>query len=449
MHYRFSLDREVGRRLTSRSEAEREADRIRTAIREAKFRNGGETPALALTFRAFADVWRERRGYQLVRPRDNDYRLGRICEFVLPGTAPPLQFGDKQLLAITTDDIEAFRDARRAAGLSPVTVNHDLKLLRKMFNWGIRKDYLPRTPFKIGTEPAIALEREIPRDRRFQDEEDESRLLDAASFHLRAVIIALLDTCCRPGEILSLQWQDVNFARRELRIRAANEKTRTAKIIPISSRLLAVLEMRKLDAGGQPFGPDAYVFGDTIGRRVKSVRAAWNTACRKAGLRDFQLRDLRHEAGSRFDEAGVSTNYVSKMLGHQNLSTTTRYLNITRRGLHLAMQKFERSRENREPVASSLQDHGRSPSIEATSSDRTRSNKPSIFLVVNWWCGRGDSNPHKVAPASPSSWCVCQFRHFRVSMPGWRVTEAFPMTLRPVRSPLVRHPRSEQAPPRR
>jgi hypothetical protein len=29
------------------------------------------------------------------------------------------------------------------------------------------------------------------------------------------------------------------------------------------------------------------------------------------------------------------------------------------------------------------------------------------------WCGRGDSNPHDIAIASPSSWCVCQFRHFR------------------------------------
>ena len=29
-------------------------------------------------------------------------------------------------------------------------------------------------------------------------------------------------------------------------------------------------------------------------------------------------------------------------------------------------------------------------------------------------CGRGDSNPHALASASPSSWCVCQFRHFRV-----------------------------------
>ena len=31
----------------------------------------------------------------------------------------------------------------------------------------------------------------------------------------------------------------------------------------------------------------------------------------------------------------------------------------------------------------------------------------------NEWCGRGDSNPHGLATVSPSSWCVCQFRHFR------------------------------------
>ena len=60
-----------------------------------------------------------------------------------------------------------------------MTVNHDLKLLRKMFNWGIRKGYLERTPFKIGTEPAITLEKEIPRARRFEHEDDEQKLLDA------------------------------------------------------------------------------------------------------------------------------------------------------------------------------------------------------------------------------------------------------------------------------
>jgi len=74
---------------------------------------------------------------------------------------------------------------------------------------------------------------------------------------------------------------------------------------------------------------------------VKSVRTAWDNAVEKAGLNGLQLRDLRHEAGSRFDEAGVPINYVSKMLGHANLTTTTRYLNIQRRELHRAVEKLE------------------------------------------------------------------------------------------------------------
>lgn len=244
---------------------------------------------------------------------------------------------------IRTGDVEAFRDARKVEGLSACTVNHDLKLLRKMFNWAIRRGYLERTPFKIGTEPAITLDKEIPRDRRFQNDDDEQKLLDACDPYLRTVVVALLDTACRLGEILSLQWRDVNLERHELTIQAIKAKTRMARIVPISTRLLALMEMRKLDPAGREFSPDAHVFGNDVGERVTSVRAAWEDARSKAGLNDLQIRDLRHEAGSRFDEAGVSTNYVSKILGHASLNTTTRYLNIQKRGLHLAMEKLEES----------------------------------------------------------------------------------------------------------
>lgn len=141
----------------------------------------------------------------------------------------------------------------------------------------------------------------------------------------------MLNTARRPGEILSLQWRDVSLDRGE-------------RIIPISTRLVAILEMRQSDPAGQDLPPEAYVFGDALGRRVKSVQAAWATARRVANLGDFQFRDLRHEAASWFDKAGVPIVYVSSLLGHSNLSTTSRYLNIHRRGLHLAMQKLEESR---------------------------------------------------------------------------------------------------------
>jgi integrase len=376
-HYRLSLDKEAGRPLEGKAEALAEADRIRTLIREGKFRavvQQDEHAQEALRFRDFATKWKESRGAQLVRPRDNEYRLKKIEAFVVPDTS--MTFGDKDVKAITTGDIEAFRDARRAEGVSAVTVNHDLKLLRKMFNWGIRRGYLERTPFKIGTEPAISLERETPRAWRFAEEEDEKRLLKACDAYLHGVVIALLDTACRVGEILSLQWRNVNMERRELVIEAIKAKTRTARIVPISTRLLGVLQLRQHAPDGDRLPADAYVFGNEVGERVTSIREAWERTRDAACFPELQLRDLRHEAGSRFDDAGVPISYVSKILGHTNLTTTSRYLNIHRRGLQTAMRTLERHRERKEEQ--DREEKKRVAQALHTSTNSTPANVPSL-----------------------------------------------------------------------
>ena len=106
----------------------------------------------------------------------------------------------------------------------------------------------------------------------FQRDDEEHRLLAAASPHLRNVIVAMLETACRPGEVLSLQWADVNLLQRDIVIRAEKAKTRRDRLVPISQRLLGVLEMRRCDPAGQQFPPDAFVFGDALGRQIRSVR---------------------------------------------------------------------------------------------------------------------------------------------------------------------------------
>jgi integrase len=361
-HHRFSLERHVGKNMT-RAEAEAEAERLRTAIRAGEFQ-AAQTRAhqakpqsqALMTFRRFSDEWRARRGYQLVRRGDNDSRLKLICAFVLPGTDPPMTFGEMPVADITTGDIDAYRHHRRERKRSAVTINHDLKLLRKMFAWGIRERLLTATPFKVAGENMIRLDPESPREERITDPEAERKLFEAASPHLRGVLTAMLETCCRPGEILSLQWRDVDLEPRELTIRAEKAKTRRARRLPISSRLLAVLEMRRLDPSGKPFPLDAYVFGNRVGKRVKSIRTAWENARDAAGLKGFQLRDLRHEAASRFEEAGVLTTDVSKFLGHRNLSTTTRYLNTTSRRLRLALLRVEQARAQSESLANSCKE---------------------------------------------------------------------------------------------
>ena len=111
VHYRFSLDGEVGRRIEGKTEADAEAERIRTAIRDGSFRSACAAPqatatsgaAEPLTFSAFAAIWKEQRGAVLAAARDDSYRLKTISSFVLPD-GNGMTFGDKALATITAED---------------------------------------------------------------------------------------------------------------------------------------------------------------------------------------------------------------------------------------------------------------------------------------------------------------------------------------------------------
>jgi integrase len=76
------------------------------------------------------------------------------------------------------------------------------------------------------------------------------------------------------------------------------------------------------------------------------IRAQWETARDKVWGEDadVHLADLRHEAGSAWEESGVELSLVSKFLGHKNLSTTTRYLDASDRQLKNAVAERESAR---------------------------------------------------------------------------------------------------------
>jgi integrase len=222
----------------------------------------------------------------------------------------------------------------------------------------------------------------VQRNRRLEPDE-EQKLLQAANPHLQAMIIAALESCCREGELLSLRWSDVSLVRNEMILRAENTKDREDRIIPLSSRLRKVLEVRCTDPDGNPFPPSACVFGDASGRYVGSIKRAWQTAVLRAHRHkpiwvwkkkkgpndkgttklspesqaayraiDLHFHDLRHEGGSRLLEAGWPVHHVQHMLGHASLQQTSTYLNTTLRGLHESMRSLEKSRTACKFVAS-------------------------------------------------------------------------------------------------
>ena len=72
-----------------------------------------------------------------------------------------------------------------------------------------------------------------------------------------------------------------------------------------------------------------HVFYDAVtGKPYQDVKRSFNTALRRAGIRDFHFHDLRHTFASHLFMAGVDLTKVSRLLGHKTLTMTLRYAHL-------------------------------------------------------------------------------------------------------------------------
>ena len=129
--------------------------------------------------------------------------------------------------------------------------------------------------------------------------------------------------------------------RAEIFLPAAKTKTTKDRRVPISSVLRPILEGRLVDPAGVPLPPDAFVFGDAIGRSRVSFQTAWEGTRHRAMVTDLHFHDLRREAGSRWMDCGVPLATIQRWLGHANIATTSRYLGASLGADEMEMQAYE------------------------------------------------------------------------------------------------------------
>lgn len=215
-----------------------------------------------------------------------------------------------------------------------------------------------------------------PRTRRLEPDE-EKRLLEHANPHLYALIVAALETGCRVGELLSLQWHQVRWAENVLLLTAAKTKTSEARDVPMTSRLRAVLEMRRQGPDGREHGPDAHVFGNETGGRIGTIKTAWRATCRRAEITDLHFHDLRREFASRLLESGAANHDVRDWLGHANITTTSRYLATTRTRLQHVRKGFEERLGQVENVAVPERSSARAERQDGMSANTSRPSGPA------------------------------------------------------------------------
>ena len=75
--------------------------------------------------------------------------------------------------------------------------------------------------------------------------------------------------------------------------------------------------------------------------RYTTVKTAWRTACRRAGLADLRFHDLRHTFGTRAADAGVPLNAIRDVMGHKTTAMTERYAHATDEGKRRAVKAVQ------------------------------------------------------------------------------------------------------------
>lgn len=147
--------------------------------------------------------------------------------------------------------------------------------------------------------------------------------------HLTPVVLLAMNTGLRRGELLSLQWSDIDLEANVITVQAGNAKNGRQRHLPLNKEAQSVMTRwaKQFDGQGRVFEP-------------RDVKKGWNALLDQAGIKTFRFHDLRHDFASKLVRAGVDLNTTRELLGHADIKMTLRYAHLCPSGLAAAVAKL-------------------------------------------------------------------------------------------------------------
>jgi integrase len=206
---------------------------------------------------------------------------------------------------------------------TPATVNRYLAVLSHVFTvlvkeWGWAEE---NPLYKVS-------KKKEPRGRvRFLSEDERKRLLDEckksdSKFLYTAVVLAL-STGARQMEILGLSWDDVDLNRGIITLHQT--KNNEIRILHIAG---LALELMKKHAQVRHLQCDLVFPGKDFKNPI-DLRTPFETALKRAEIKDFRWHDLRHSCASYLIMNGASIAEIAEILGHKTLQMVKRYAHLS------------------------------------------------------------------------------------------------------------------------
>ena len=219
-------------------------------------------------------------------------------------------FDGSNISEIGLKEIQEFTNARLSK-IKSISVQRELSCLRAILNKMHREGCLAVVP------PFPRLKKPKGRSR-WLTYDEEKRLLAVAAIHIKPLIAVAVDTGGRRGELLGLDWRNVDLVRGAITfVDTKNGEDRTVRLTDRARKVLA-------DLGPKENGPVFTYFG----KAIASVKTSFDKAKELAGIEGLRFHDLRHTFASRLVQQGVSLYEVMHLTGHKSFSMVQRYAHL-------------------------------------------------------------------------------------------------------------------------
>jgi len=321
----------------NRRECQEKLKALRDSINSAEPRQ----LKVGMTFGAWVDHWYQNECKPAISPKTQTDYENRIYQHIIP------ELGQIPLAKLTAGDLQQFyirlkqngrllQPERYGPGLSDRMVKTCHVTCRTALDKAVAQGLLLKNPAAACKAPAPH-----PKEMRVLTQEEMQRLLIQAKENgCYELLLLELTTGLRRGELLALQWDDLDFQTGELRVqrqvqRVRGELTVTQPKTRSSSRsiilpppILDILKSCRQHTGSRWMFPSPRK--EDSPRDPAAVRKKLSTILDRAGCKHVRFHDLRHTFATNALEHGMDVKTLSAIIGHVSSATTLNvYAHVT------------------------------------------------------------------------------------------------------------------------
>ena len=223
-------------------------------------------------------------------------------------------------------------------GARSMTINFELKVLTNLFNVAINWGYLRDNPTKRVKRLKVTDAKPV----RFLTRRECKRLLAACPANLYPIYFTFLNTGMRKSELVHLEWTDIDFKRRKVKVQGKEfwKPKSNEREIPMNDQLRDLLKVHREQNRHGLKSNFVFPHKDSGKTRIK-LRDKLIKIADKAGIEGLtKLHTLRHTFASHLVMSGVDLPTVKRLMGHSDIQTTMIYAHLAPDHLADAVNKL-------------------------------------------------------------------------------------------------------------